>query len=180
MPIYHFTTPIFSTIAKLCSSMQAYLQSPPLTCQYSLYQAPSRSEHPDSTERTSLSVINLRDALIRHHGESHVASDPLERREVEGLCPSPHAILPLVTTRTPKPPDPSDPASPHLAPVRDSAPPPHITCRAATRRISPGTRQASRRAPSGLEEVRRRDKYLTSCLKFGVYKSSCRMPFIFV
>jgi hypothetical protein len=98
------------------------------------------------------------------------------------LCPSRHATLPLVTTRTPKPPNPSDPASPHRAPARDSTPPPHITCRAATRRISlpPGDRQASRRVPSGLEEVRRRGKYLTGCLKFGVYKSSCRMPFIFV
>jgi hypothetical protein len=50
---------------------------------------------------------------------------PLGRREVEGLCPSRHAILPLITTRTPKPPDPSDLASPHRALAQDSAPPPH-------------------------------------------------------
>ena len=163
--------------------MQAYLQSPLST--YSQYQAPSRSEPPDSTERTSLSVINLHDALIRHHGEPHGASDPLhplERREVEGLCPSPppplyflslqHAPLGRQTPQI---------QQAHTAPQPETQPRrPISSAERLHGESAPGTRQASRRVPSGLEEIRRRVKYSTGCLKFGVYKSSCRMRFIFV
>ncbi len=118
--------------------MQAYLQSPLQT--YSQYQAPSRSEHPDSTERT-ISVINLRDALVRPHREPHVASDPLERREVEGFA-LPATLYFLSLQHAPLSRQTPQIQQAHTAPQPETRPRRPITCRAATRRISPGTRQA--------------------------------------